>query len=55
LGDEEFFGNLTAVNSDMFYMGLSGLLLFAGFPLNFGTEIQGLFNDPEVAFSRSNS
>jgi len=26
-----------------------------GFPLYFGTEIQGLVKDPEVAFSRTNS
>ena len=26
-----------------------------GFPLYFGIEIQGLFKDPEVAFSKTNS
>jgi len=31
------------------------VLVKSGFPLYFGIKIQGLFKDPEVAFSRTSS
>jgi len=31
------------------------MMPLTGFPLYFGIEIQGLFKDPEVAFSSTNS
>ena len=50
------FGLMTTRLNKCYYLFCSSRIgLSAGFPLYFGIEIPGLFKNPEVAFSRTDS